>query len=277
MNNTFSFQRFWRFFLYDMKRWATSYGPSFLIMCLMPLVLFAITMTISLVFTQEVAHPALVARAMVLAITASLLFITYPSHVYGFLTDKNSGSSYLMIPASKLEKFASMMLNVLVVVPAVFFAIYLGTDALLCLIDPNCGNTLLRSAGEAVTFLSTLGGSMEGPEQFISINFFYVYLCFGISILYYLLGAVLFKKHKILYPILILFGLNMLLSLVLGGLISLGLFDGFDFEKWILSIVNDGNVGAMVTWFNALSAFVNVAAIAGLGTAIYFRIKTLKH
>ena len=39
MNNTFSFKRFWRFFLYDIRRWATSYGPSFLIMSLMPLVL----------------------------------------------------------------------------------------------------------------------------------------------------------------------------------------------------------------------------------------------
>ncbi|MGM9739936.1 MAG: hypothetical protein ACI3ZP_04965 [Candidatus Cryptobacteroides sp.] len=277
MNNTFSFKRFWRFFLYDMKRWATSYGPSFLIMCLMPLVLYAITMTFSLVFTQEASHPVLVARAMCLAVTASLLFITYPSHVYGFLTDKKKGGSYLMIPASKLEKFASMMLNVLVVVPVVFFAIYLGTDAILCLIDPHCGNTLLRSAGESINYLCSFGEALDESQQFISINLFYIYLNFGISILYFLLGAVLFKKHKILYPILILIGLNMLLSLILGGLISLGLFDGFDFEKWVLSIVNEGNIGAMVTWFNALSAFVNVAVIAGLGTAIYFRIKTLKH
>ena len=169
------------------------------------------------------------------------------------------------------------MLNVLVIVPAIFFAIYLGTDALLCLIDPGCGDSLLKSAGTAITFLSTFGGSMEGTEQIISFNFFYMYLCFGISILYFLLGAVLFRKHKILYPILILIGLNMLLSLVTGGLISIGIFEGFDFEKWVLSVVNEGNIGAMATWFNVLSGLVNLVAIAGLGTAVYFRIKTLKH
>ena len=277
MNNTFSFKRFWRFFLYDIRRWATSYGPSFLIMSLMPLVLYAITMTFSLVFTQKAAHPELIARTMVLAFTAFLLFITYPSHVYGFVTDKKAGGAYLMLPVSRLEKFASMMLNVLVIVPAIFFAIYLGTDALLCLIDPGCGDSLLKSAGTAITFLSTFGGSMEGTEQIISFNFFYMYLGFGISILYFLLGAVLFRKHKILYPILILIGLNMLLSLVTGGLISIGIFEGFDFEKWVLSIVNEGNIGAMASWFNVLSGLVNIVAIAGLGTAVYFRIKTLKH
>ena len=109
MNNTFSFKRFWRFFLYDIRRWATSYGPSFLIMSLMPLVLYAITMTFSLVFSQKAAHPELIARTSVLAVTASLLFITYPSHVYGFVTDKKAGGAYLMLPVSRLEKFASMM------------------------------------------------------------------------------------------------------------------------------------------------------------------------
>ena len=174
MNNTFSFKRFWRFFLYDIRRWATSYGPSFLIMSLMPLVLYAITMTFSLVFTQEATHPVLIARTTVLAVTASLLFITYPSSVYGFVTDKKAGGAYLMLPVSRLEKFASMMLNVLVIVPAIFFAIYLGTDALLCLIDTACGDSLLKSAGTAITFLSTFGGSMEGTEQIISFNFFYM-------------------------------------------------------------------------------------------------------
>ena len=104
-----------------------------------------------------------------------------------------------------------------------------------------------------------------------------MYLGFGISILYFLLGAVLFRKHKILYPILILIGLNMLLSLVTGGLISIGIFEGFDFEKWVLSVVNEGNIGAMASWFNVLSGLVNIVAIAGFGTAVYFRIKTLKH
>ena len=104
-----------------------------------------------------------------------------------------------------------------------------------------------------------------------------MYLSFGISILYFLLGAVMFKKHKILYPILILIGLNMLMSLVTGGLISLGIFNGFDFEKWVLSIVNAGNIGAMVTLFNAISGLVNIVAIAGLGTAIYLRLKSIKH
>lgn len=277
MNNTFSFKRFWRFFLYDIRRWATSYGPSFLIMSLMPLVLYAITMTFSLVFTQEAAHPVIIARAIVLAVTASLLFITYPSHVYGFVTDKKAGGAYLMIPASRLEKFASMMLNVLVVVPAVFFAIYLSTDALLCLIDPNCGNTLLMSAGESIKYLCSFGGDLEDSQQLISFNFFYMYLSFGISILYFLLGAVMFKKHKILYPILILIGLNMLMSLVTGGLISLGIFNGFDFEKWVFSIVNADKIGSMVTLFNAISGLVNIVAIAGLGTAIYFRLKSIKH
>ena len=277
MNNTFSFSRFGRFFLYDFKRWAVSYGPSFLMMCLMPAVLYAIVLVFGLVFSQHWSSPEIISRTTVFAVVTSLLLITYPSNVYGFLTDRKSGSAYLMIPASAGEKFASMMANVLLAVPVIFFSVYLSVDALICAIDSNCGPSLIASAGNAIDFLLHFGESLGDGPAAVSVNLFWVYLYLCIAILYFLLCAVVFNRHKILYPILIIIGLNMLLSLIAGVVFTAFSFDG-DFIRSISNkILTEWNIGTTVTVYNLLCTLINLLATGGLAVAVYFRVKTIKH
>ncbi|MGM9738870.1 MAG: hypothetical protein ACI3ZT_10725 [Candidatus Cryptobacteroides sp.] len=277
MNNTFSFSRFGRFFLYDFKRWAVSYGPSFLMMSLMPAVLYAIMLVTGLVFSQDWSSPEIASRTAVFAIVTSLLLITYPSNVYGFLTDRQSGSAYLMIPASVGEKFASMMANVLLAVPVIFFSVYLSVDALICAIDSNCGPSLFASAGNAIDFLLHFGDSLGDGPAAMSVNLFWLYLNFCIAILYFLLCAVLFKKHKLLYPILIIIGLNFMITLIAGFVFTTFSFDGEFIRSIAYKIINEWNVGTSVTVYNILCTLINLLATGGLAVAVYFRVKTIKH
>lgn len=276
-NNTFSFSRFGRFFLFDLKRWASSYGPAFLTTCLMPVILYFIVGAFSLVFDAHWAAPEIISRAIVLGFTAAILFITYPASVYGFITDKQAGSDYLMIPASTLEKFLSMMLNVLVVVPVVFFLVYAGADALLCAIDGRCGLSLIASSREAIDFLVDFGDTFDDEMSPASISLFWIYLNFGISILYFLLCAICFKKHKIFYPILILIGLNMAFSLLAGVVFRSLFIDERLIVEFIEKVMAGDNLGSLITWFNALSATVNIIVILLFAGAAYYRLKTIKH
>ena len=55
--------------------------------------------------------------------------------------DRNG--QWIELPASRLEKYLSMMLVCLVIAPLAFFCIYLLGDAIICLIDKQCGISIV--------------------------------------------------------------------------------------------------------------------------------------
>ena len=154
MNNTFSFRRFGSYFAYDIRRWASSYGPTLLVMSFFPVILYTLILVYSLLFRQMWCAPSETTRIIVGCIVSAVLSLTYPASVYGFVTDKRAGSAFLMLPASRLEKFLSMILNTVVVVPMIFSALYIvlrchvvlfcpgraACSGLLCLRE-RCSNT----------------------------------------------------------------------------------------------------------------------------------------
>ncbi len=275
MNRIFSAARFGRYFIYDVKRWVSIYGPTLMLMALAPLLLYLVVLCYSLVFGYGWNTPGLSTRVAVLIVMSAFVAITYPSNVYGFVTDKKAGADFLMLPASVTEKFVSMLLNVLVVVPLVFSVIYFGTDALLCLCDDSCGGTLIASVSDAFAAVVTAAFTSDAP---ISVNISAFYVIFAVNALFFLLGAIVFKKHKILYPILILAGIQIVLSLLIGALITSGAVTGDIFE-WIVEECT-GDPYAVVTLarvFNVISVLTNVLMLAGFSAAAYLRLKTLKH
>ena len=232
MNNTFSFSRFGRFFKYDFKRWTSSYGLTLMLMSLAPVILYVITLCYSLIFSQEWGTPGLTFRVSVFCLVAVVLFITYPKNVYGYITEKRAGSMLLMIPASTLEKFLSMMLNTLIIVPAIFVGIYLAADGLICL--------------------------------------------------FFLLGALLFKKHKILYPILIFIGFNMVMSMLFGLLFTTGLIDMDTLMKWSQLfagkyLTDPDFISWAVPFANVAATLWDILVVSALACAVFFRLKTIKH
>lgn len=274
-NRIFSADRFARYFVYDVKRWVSIYGPTFILMALAPLLLYLLVLCYSLVFGYGWNTPGLSTRAFVLIVMSAFVAITYPSNVYGFVTDKRAGADFLMLPVSVTEKFASMLLNVLVLVPLAFSIVYFGTDALLCLCDESCGGTLIASVSDAFAAIVTASFSSDAPVR-VNISAFYV--IFAVNALFFLLGAIVFRRRKILYPILILAGVQIVLSLLLGALFSSGVLTE-DFFGWIVEkcISDPHSVVALARAFNVMSVVTNVMLLAGFSAAVYFRLKNLKH
>ncbi len=275
MNNTFSFSRFGRYFKYDFKRWASSCGVPLLITSLMPIIAYAVIVTYGLVFRGEWCAPGLTTRSLIACLIPVVIIITYPAAMYGFVTDKRSGSMFLMIPVSLTEKFVSMVINAVILLPLLSSAVYFLSDALICLVDKNCGGALIASASSIVETVFRGAWTKEAP---IYVSLFSVCVHFASCLMFFLLGAVLFKKHKKFFPILILIGIQMLLSLFVGFcitwgqthrefMISLGnkFVDHSDFFINSLSAIN----AVMYCW--------DVLVLVALGAAVFFRLKSLKH
>ena len=278
MNKTFSFSRFGRYFVYDCRRWAVNYGPTLLLMSAVPVILYTIILVYSLLFKQVWATPGETTRIITACIVIGILMLTYPASVYGFITDKRAGAAFLMLPVSRLEKFLSMILNTVVIVPMVFGIIYLILDAVICVVDGTCGGTLFSSVVDGIKVLATFAFDSGAP---IHVSMLSVYLNSVLGCLYFLLGALLFKKHKILYPILILVGFNMLLSMLIGIVVTTGIFDEEMIESigsFLENVIMDRSMMAwIVPMYNVMATIWDFVVVGGLMTAVYFRLKTIKH
>lgn len=278
MNKTFSLSRFSHYFIYDFRRWAVSYGPTLLLMAAMPLIQYTLILVYSLIFNQTWETPGETTRIVVACITTCLLMLTYPASVYGFVTDKRAGSAFQLIPASVFEKFLSMILNTVFVVPAIFGALYLTLDAIICLVDGTCGGTLFSCAVDGIKAIVSFAFTSDAP---IKVSLLSIFMNSSLIALFFLLGALLFKKHKILYPILVIVGLNMLFSMLFGLVFSSGLIDPEILIKWAARrmepcLMDPNFLNWAIPMYNILATIWDFILFGGFLTAIYFRLKTIK-
>lgn len=273
MNKTFSLSRFGHYFIYDFRRWTVNYGPTLLLMAAMPLIQYTLILVYSLIFSQTWETPGETTRIIIACITTYLLMLTYPASVYGFVTDKRAGSAFQLIPASVFEKFLSMILNTVFVVPFIFGALYLTLDAIICLVDGTCGGTLFSCAVDGIKAIVSFAFTSDAP---IKVSLLSIFMNSSLISLFFLLGALLFKKHKILYPILVIVGLNMLFSMLFGLVFSSGLIDPEILLKWEPCLMDPNFLNWAIPMYNILATIWDFILFGGFLTAIYFRLKTIK-
>ncbi len=273
MNQVFSFQRFWTYFKYDLTQMWRNHSKAAILIGGASAIFYVTWLLFSLVFTQEWHTPVIEARVVVFAL-AFLALELYQVRTYGHLTEKKAGSAYLMLPASKGEKFVSMLLITLVVVPLLFLAVYLVIDGFLSLVDPTYGNALVTSFSSAYVKLIQ-GLAQIGEESPFSLTPSSMIIpsitSFICSFLYFLLCGISFKRNKLVGALAILFALSTVLSLVM-GLVMPPIFENIDFEnfdedtlvRWTNGIINGGVI------FSCLCS-------VGLGWGVWYRIKTIQH
>ena len=276
MNETFNFNRFWTYFKYDLKQmWRNHSKPAILIGGA-GIIFYVLWILGSLVFTQSWTAPPIVARFVVL-LFAFMVLEFYQTRTYGYLTEKKAGSSWLMIPASGTEKCISMVLVTILVIPALFFAVYFLLDGFLSLVDPTYGKAMVTGFFSVYSdFVNALGSfNDESPILFTPASLIFPTIVSTFcNFLYFLLCGICFKKNKIGAAIAILFGISTLMSLI-GGLI----IPHLDLERIFLNLdAVDGQTAArwVVGLMNASVAFTCLLTI-GLGWGVWRRIKTLQH
>lgn len=271
MNNFFSPRRFGKYFLYDLTNTKNNFGLTILIVGLIPVISFVIYQIMFFLTsrgTWGMAEGNIANRVVSAIIAVVVAVMVYPTKVYGPITDKKAGSSFLMLPASTFEKWLSMALMTCVVVPAILLAIYLGCDTLLGLIFPGTYGTPVIQSG--------LGGFLSGLELPDGVSISKPLILWSnwcSSILAFTLGAICFKKGKIGKTILAIFALVILLSMILVAISGRVVAN----DSEVLLNFFDSDPDAAVRKIVNLGKALEATEVAALLALVFVRLRTIKH
>ena len=296
-NDIFNFRRFGRYFTSDFRTLIANYGLSLLtISILTPIATYVLISGFKYLMGGSWEGPEVPVRTTIFIMMMVCLIVTMPVKCYGRLTEKQYGSFWLTLPASRLEKFLSMFIMTCIIAPVTGFAIFLGIDAILCAIDPACGEGLMATAvnyfGNAQKFINEIGGELTlnfGSEKIpvedqaltldilreINNPWLYIDDFFGMS-LPFLLGAIYFKKGKTVKTFLALAVIGTAASTIMVPATkewAIRLAESNDAESIIYNMFNAGFFRHFALIDTISDTLVNLALMAG----IWFRIKTLKH
>jgi len=268
MNEKFDFSRFRKYLFHDLKSAAGSFTLSLLVCGCVPLIIVAVTFILSVVSgdgTSFVVSNSM--RLLFIFLSCMVCAISFPMKHYGKLTEKRYGSDWLMVPASSLEKFISMLLLSCAVLPLCLFALMVITDGLVCLLTDVYDEPILR-------LVYGSSGLLPLKRLFPNIGMAF-HLEFCGWILMFTLGAILFKKSKTAKTIAAYLGVVVLfiaiLLLVVGsGFTSINGIEGFQ------DYFDIDEVSAKFWLRFAIISFYTVF-FALMDIGIYFRIKTLSH
>ena len=288
MKDIFDFKRFGKYFVSDFKGCVANYGLSLItISMLLYLICYVVTVSFGLIMNQGWEGLGLGTRATLFVIAMITLVITMPVKCYGKITEKQSGSFFLTLPVSRLEKFVSMLLMTVIIAPVTCIVLFLGLDTLICNIDKTCGSPLLTEISnlssliinlpKEIEYESAIGEIPAEVAKFIkqmTNPWLYVDDIIGINLVF-LLGAVWFRTGKTVKTFMAWTIFAIITSIVFTPLI----------EPWSKELLNATTAGDFEAIFQ-LSIFRHAALIDTLNdtivnialfTAIWFRIKTLKH
>ena len=270
-SEVFNFSRFWNYFKYDLKQMWRNHSKPALFIGGMELFLYVVWVLLALVFTGHWSGPGIAARITVFVVAFTVLEL-YQTRTYGHLTDPQKGSAWLMVPASTLEKFISMMIITLIVIPVLFLVAFFAIDSILALVDPTLGDSIL---GMGVNGLQKLMDEMAGMSGSSMVHLsvgslIWIWLCgFFANFLYFLLCGICFKRYKILGAIGILFLLSIVMSIVAAATVP-------SWSENLVYLEDSQAADFMTRTFNIIGIWTAVLAV-GEAVGIYFRIKTLKH
>ena len=219
MNNTFAFNRFKNLLLKDGKMYIRNYGTGIIVFCC----LNAIYWIFNLLFGTTSNE---LFRFGMLCVWTALAMMMVPEKIYGKANLSREGVAFAMLPASSLEKFVSMFLYCAIVTPVVvFFGGYL-VDTLLSLF-PFGGFEKpihLYTINDIVHMMDNSEGVVQSSNMDFSftdvfpIGVIRTSLYLGIIqwAAIFMLGNMLFKKHKAGKTFACYLGIGYVLSTIMG-------------------------------------------------------------
>lgn len=259
MNKNFDFGRFGRYFAYDIRRAWYNCGISALCVGLFPIIAYIFGILFYLVGVTE--FPTVHVTAVMIPIAVIFYVLFFPGKLYGEVTDRRAGSNYLMLPASRCEKFTSMLLMLILVLPLAISVIFCISDLLLSII-PTYGGTLW-SMIDSLNIVSS-NPKIEGNGTLFTETLFAltVFEQFANFVLFFLLGALIFKRKKtgktILCYMLIM---TILILIIIFAANLVGNYDvSYDMSDRRLAIISN---------------VINLAVAVLLGFFVYRRLKKI--
>ncbi len=267
MNEIFDWQRFGKCLQSEITRAAAKYGIGLLVLGLLIPIVYVVGNLIALAFgmtvhrTDRIEYNFLPTEFVAAVATLSFVF-GMPFALYGYITNPREGRAFILLPASTVEKFLAMIIVCLVVCPIVFFALMFGADRLLSVLD-NHYNALNYNV--FATVFSTSTGLSDPPDIGLAAVGYILIASFLLA------GALWFKKHKLVFTILTMCGLD---------IVALFLVVCF-FEAFMASPLFDRMADLETTVcekdFYLVFAFLVALWELALLSFVYFRVKRIQH
>lgn len=274
MSETFNFTRFSKYFRFDLANIWRRHGKTALLLGGASIILYFVWAIFGLIFTFEWCSAPTIARVVgfVIVLIAFEFFMIF---LYGHVTDRKAGPDYILLPASTLEKYISLILNAVIIIPLLFVGMYLACDALICLIDSNCGVPLvsgaitsLQKAYDGVLLFNEALAQEQIPVHYSIMGMLLPMISQVLfNMLFYIFCGILFKRLKLLWTLLTSWGFGMIVSMGFGLIMPL-FIDMFDTEEGALRLAS-----GMMDW----STVFNFLLAAGLAVAIFLRLKKMTH
>ena len=286
-NNIFNCKRFGKYLVSDLTRCGANFGLSFIAITLAGVLAYLIAGAVSMATGSGWYSSTALLRTIYIGISAVILICTMPAKCYGFITDKRAGANWLMLPVSTTEKFVSMLIITMIIIPAAFLAGVLLLDWLIVALDPNLDTTIIGGMKELFSVLSTIAAEDSEVNAFLTENIAdgKIFLTsiddIATWILMFLLGALYFKKNKAAKTILAWIGFCIIISIFTSPFM-LSMSGNINMET-----INAANNGDLEASYMIVDELINKAIVfdvildtilmVGTAVGIFFRIKTLKH
>ena len=278
MNNTFAFNRFKNLLLKDGKMYIHNFGTNLIVFCC----LNAIFWVFNLLFGSSSVQGF---RFGMLCTWTALAMMMVPEKAYGKANLSREGVAFAMLPASSLEKFVSMFIYCAIVTPVVvFFGGYL-VDALLSLF-PFGGFEKpihLYTINEVVRMIDNSEGVVQSSNMELSFGdvfpvgvirtSLYVGIIQWAAI--FMLGNMVFKKHKTGKTFASYLGISYVLSTIFG----LTFLRSNRLEQW-METLEDFPKGEMIRIAHNGMIWGMIIGIIITAVLLYFtyrKIKTQKY
>ena len=269
-NEIFQGSRFWAYFKYDLTQMWRNHVKAAVGIGLSGLIVYFVVVLFNLTFNGNWQGPGISGRFVTFFLASAALELYY-TRIYGYLTEKRKGSAWLMLPASTMEKWVSMLIMACIVLPVLFFCASFLVDGVLCALDPTLGKSMASVlAGGWQEFVNNL--TDVNSEYTLTLNV--APLAWGIllstwgNLLYFLLCGICFKRNKIIGAFAIAFGLSILSSIFMSSF-GLSLVENLDVDDIAMA---EANINRLFVWVNTISAIFAAVMVGG----IYWRLKTIK-
>ena len=237
MNNTFEWNRFCKVVRKDFSNIWQNAGTSLLIITLLPILAWLLWWALSGIEEMPAIVPEV--RWCFIAGSVILAAMVSPSRMYRTANLQKEGIYFAMLPASKLEKYLSMLLFTIVVCPLLCFLGGMVLDYFLTLLPFGPYRKWLWQTDYLADTLDGYRALVAGTFPNVNENtmmlvqvikpgrvVLYAVLCHLSYVSLFLFTNTIFKKHKVLQTLLwtwlISFVLNIILTPIMGAMMMSG-------------------------------------------------------
>lgn len=264
VKDIFSPARFFKYLKYDLIQAWSNFGLSAVILGLAPVAVYLSVNIFALIFVDGWTSGSIAIPIVAFSIAIITSVFSAGAKLYGKLTNKKAGSTWILVPASTLEKTLSIICIVCIAVPLVIGSLLICSDLILSLF-PGYGDSLVLSIRDGLETVHEEGG--------IRINALGIaWIGWAQYLLIFVLGAVIFKKSKAAKTFLALFAISTLFGGLFGTMLT-----GTDLLKGFAEKIMSGDAAYLQRVINGYGNLGSLILFLIIGGGTYWRLSTLKH